>query len=77
MLAFVGSVLGIVLLYGASLSLKAMLETHFNLGALALVPGLFDLGVVAGITLIAALFGLAPALVALKRSLADGMTIKF
>ncbi|MCG8435109.1 MAG: FtsX-like permease family protein, partial [Gammaproteobacteria bacterium] len=77
LLAFVGSVLGIALLYGASWSLKALMETRFNLSALALMPGWFDLGVVAGITLIAGLFGLAPALLAMKRSLADGMTIKF
>ena len=65
------------MLYAASWSLITVLETHFNLGALALMPGWFDLGVIVGITLIAGLFGLAPALLALKRSLADGMTIKF
>ncbi len=77
LLAFVGAVLGVGLLYGASWMLKGMLETQFNLGALALLPGWFDLGVVVAITLIAGLFGLPPALLALRRSLADGMTIKF
>ncbi|MEM9055919.1 MAG: ABC transporter permease [Pseudomonadota bacterium] len=76
LLAFLGATLGLVLLYSASWSLKALLESRFNLSALALAPGWFDLAVVAGITLAAALFGLAPALLALRRSLADGMTIR-
>lgn len=76
LLAFTGAVLGVALVYGVSWALKGLLETHFNLGTLSLAPGLFDAGLVAVITLIAALFGLPPALVALKRSLADGLTIK-
>lgn len=77
LLAFAGSVLGVALVYAASWALKALLEAKFNLGALALMPGWFDAGVVAGVTAIAALFGLVPAVIALKRSLADGMTIQF
>ncbi len=77
LLALVGALLGVILVYGVSWGLQAMLEARFNLGALALMPGWFDLAVVAGITTIAGIFGLPPALLALKRSLADGMTIKF
>ena len=77
LLAFIGSVLGVALVYGASWALIGVLESQFNLGALALMPGLFDIGVVGVITGVAALFGLPPALIALKRSLADGLTIRF
>ncbi|MEO1575462.1 MAG: ABC transporter permease, partial [Pseudomonadota bacterium] len=77
LLALVGALLGVALLYASSWVLKALLESRFNLSALPLAPGLFDLWVVLGVTGIAALFGLIPALIALRRSLADGMTIQF
>ena len=77
LLAFLGAVLGFAMLYGASWILQPILEERFNFGAINLVPGLFDLYVVGGITLIAALLGLIPAIIALRRSLADGLTIRF
>ena len=77
LLALVGALLGVALLYASSWVLKALLESRFNLSALPLAPGVFDLWVVLGVTGIAALFGLIPALVALRRSLAHGMTIQF
>lgn len=77
LLAFIGSVLGALLVYVASWALQDVLAQQYNLGAMALAPGLFDMGVVAVITAVAGLFGLPPALVALKRSLADGLTIRF
>lgn len=76
LLAFGGALLGIACLYGASWALKDMLAAQFNIGALNLAPGLFDLYVVGSISLIAALLGLIPALIALQRSLKDGLTIK-
>ncbi len=77
LLAFIGACLGIGLLYGASWLLKAPLEARFNISTLNLVPGWFDVKVIAGITLLSALLGLIPAWLALKRSLADGLSVKF
>ena len=77
LLAFLGAVLGLAVLYGASWALQPILEERFNIGAINLVPGVFDLYVVGGVTLIAALLGLIPAIIALRRSLADGLTIRF
>ena len=74
--AFIGSVLGIAILYGASWGVSPLLEERFNIGALNLAPGLFDLYVVSGVTLLAALLGVIPAIIALKRSLSDGLTIR-
>lgn len=74
--AFIGAVLGIAVLYGTSWVLRPMLEERFNLGALDLAPGLFDLYVVGGVTCLAALLGLIPAMIALKRSLADGLSVR-
>ncbi len=77
LLAFIGAVIGLAFLYGASWFFQPFLEARFNLGAVNLTPGLFDLYVVGGVTLIAAALGLIPAVIALRRSLADGLTIRF
>jgi len=77
LLAFIGACLGVGLLYGASWLLKGPLEARFNISTLNLVPGWFDVKVILGITLIAAILGLIPALLALKRSLADGLSVRF
>ncbi len=75
-LAFVGAGLGLTLFYGLLWLFKPVLEARFNLGALRLWPGQFDLIVVLLVTFIAAALGLIPALLALKRSLSDGLTIR-
>ena len=76
LLAFTGGLLGLTLLYGFLWLARPFLEARFNISALRMWPGLFDIGVVGAITLIAALLGAIPAFVALKRSLADGLTIR-
>lgn len=76
LLAFIGAVLGVFFLYGAAWALQPILEARFNIGALNLVPGWSDFRVVSGVTLIAALLGLIPALIAMKRSLSDGLTVR-
>jgi len=77
LLAFIGALIGVGLVYGSSWALQGMLESRFNISTLNLVPSLFDVKVIVGITLISALLGLIPALVSLKRSLADGLSIRF
>ncbi len=77
LLAFIGACLGICLLYGISWLLKAPLETQFNISTLNTVPGSFDILVILGVTGLAALLGLIPALLALSRSLEDGLSVKF
>ena len=76
LLAFIGGILGLTLLYGFMWLARPFLEARFNISALQMWPGLFDLGVVGAVTLIAALLGAVPAFIALKRSLADGLTIR-
>lgn len=76
LLAFIGSTLGLALLYGLLWIFRPLLEGRFNIGALRLWPGQFDLAVVICITVIAAILGLIPALMALKRTLSDGLTIR-
>ncbi len=76
LLAGIGSILGIGFLYGMLWVTRGFLESRFNIGALQMWPGWFDASVVVVVTVVAALLGLIPALVALKRSLADGLTIR-
>lgn len=77
LLAFIGSVLGIAVLYVMINLARPMLEGRFNVGAVRTLPGVYDLGVIAGVTGLAALIGLIPAIFALKRSLADGLSVRF
>ena len=77
LLAFTGAISGIVCLYGMTMALSPWLEGRFNIGAARNLPGLFDLWVVLGVTCAAALLGLIPAIIALRRSLSDGLSIRF
>ncbi|MEP6341989.1 MAG: FtsX-like permease family protein [Maricaulaceae bacterium] len=76
LLAFMGSIVGLSVLYGLMWIFRPLLEARFNISALRMVPGQFDLYVVVFVTAIAAILGLVPALIALKRSLSDGLTIR-
>jgi len=76
LLAFIGSILGLTLLYGFLWLSRPFLEARFNISALRMWPGLFDFGVMGAVTIIAAFLGAIPAFIALKRSLADGLTIR-
>lgn len=76
LLALLGGVLGVALLYGGLWIFQPVLESRFNIGALRLVPGAFDLVVIGVITAIAAILGLFPAWIAMKRSLSDGLAIR-
>ena len=76
LLAFVGSVLGVTVMYGLLFLFQPLLEARFNIGAVRTLPGLYDLYVILGVTGLSALLGLIPALLALKRSLADGLSVR-
>ena len=76
LLAFIGSTLGLAILYGSLWAFKPFLEARFNISALRLLPGQFDISVVIFVTMMAAILGLIPAYLALKRSLSDGLTIR-
>ena len=77
LLALIGSSLGVGLVYGLLAVGRPLLEGRFNIGALSLMPGLYDIVVIGAVTAIAALLGVIPAWLALRRSLADGLSVKF
>ena len=74
LIALVGAVLGVILLYVLMWALSPYLEARFSISAIRKLPGLTDASVVMALTSISALLGLIPALVALKRSVADGLS---
>lgn len=76
LIAFIGAVLGVVLLYILLWILSPYLEARFSISAIKKLPGLTDVIVVFILTAIAALLGLIPALVALKRSVSDGLSTR-
>jgi len=76
LIALVGAVLGVALLYVLMWALSPYLEARFSISAIRKLPGLTDLYVVLGLTAISAVLGLIPALVALKRSVSDGLSTR-
>lgn len=77
LLAFTGAVLGVGVLYLLLALFRPVLEARFNIGALGALPGTYDFLVIGAVTGLAALLGLVPAWLALKRSLADGLSVRF
>ena len=77
LLALLGAVAGVVLLYGLLGLAGPWLESRYGIAPARSWPGFFDLGVIAGLTAIAAVLGLIPAIRAMRRSVADGLAIRF
>jgi putative ABC transport system permease protein len=77
LLAFLGSALGVALLYVGLWAFGPFLEARYGFAPARMVPGLFDLAVVAALTAVAAVLGLIPAIRAMRRSVADGLAIRF
>jgi len=76
LIAFTGAVIGVILLYVLLWTIGPYLETRFSIGAIKKFPGTTDAFVIIALTAIAALLGLIPALVALKRSVSDGLSTR-
>lgn len=76
LLAAFGSLIGIALTYLVFLSLSPLIEARFGIRLDLSPPGLTDLWVFTAVTGFAALLGVVPALVAMKNSLSDGLSIK-
>lgn len=76
LIALVGAVLGVVMLYVLVWALGPYLEARFSIGAIKKIPGMTEVYIVTALTAIAALLGLIPALTALKRSVSDGLSTR-
>jgi putative ABC transport system permease protein len=76
LLALMGSVLGIAVMYAGIYAFQPVLEAKFNIGAVRSLPGLYDFSVITGVTVLASILGLIPAIMALQRSLSDGLSVR-
>ncbi|MGJ3232255.1 MAG: ABC transporter permease [Oceanicaulis sp.] len=76
LLALAGAVIGTGLTYGGLALAAPLIETRFGILLPGLVPGLYDLAIIAAVTLAACVLGLIPAWRAYRNSLADGMTVR-
>ena len=76
MLAAVASVLGVATVHLGMLAGRSVLLDQFGLDLAAGVPGLFDIGVVAAVTLASAGIAILPAWRVYRFSLADGLTMR-
>jgi len=76
LLGFIGATLGAVFLNGGLALARPFLTEAYGITLLGTAPSLLDIYTVFAVTGAAILMGLVPAWIALKRSLADGLTVK-
>lgn len=76
LLALAGSLSGLAFLYAGLGVAAPILQSQFGIALAGVSPGLFDLWLVSGVTLATALLSGFPAWLAVRRSLADGLTVR-
>ncbi|MEO1472764.1 MAG: ABC transporter permease [Pseudomonadota bacterium] len=75
-LGFIGALLGAVVINFALAAAAPVLAERYGISLLGTGPGMTDLYVIGGVTLAALVIGAVPAATAVRRSLADGLSIK-
>jgi len=76
LLGFLGALIGATIVNAGLFVAKPILTSEYGITLLGTAPGLLDIHTVLAVTAAALLMGLVPAWIALKRSLADGLTVK-
>lgn len=76
MIGFGGAVVGGVLVYGGLAVFGPLATDRLGLVFAGAGPGVLDIGVIAFVSVLAALMGLVPALMAYRRTLSDGLNMK-
>ena len=75
-LGLLGAILGAILIQLIFMIAAPILSAQYGVALIGTGPGLVDLYTIAAVTLAALFLGIWPALTALRRSLADGLTIR-
>lgn len=75
-IGFIGAVLGVLMVQFIFAVLAPILTATYGIALIGTGLGSIDLIIVVIVTLLAMMLGLGPALVALRRSLADGLTVR-
>lgn len=76
LIGFMGAVIGIVIVHGLFALIAPALQARFGVAFGGGGPGLLDLYVLGAVTLASLLIGAVPALAAMRRSLADGLSVR-
>ncbi|MBU3919904.1 MAG: ABC transporter permease, partial [Alphaproteobacteria bacterium] len=76
LVGFLGAALGIVLVHALIGVLAPMLQSQYGVSFGVRLPGLVDLAVLGAVTTASLLIGAIPALTAMRRSLADGLSVR-
>lgn len=76
LVGFLGAALGIVLVHALIGVLAPMLQSQYGVSFGVRLPGLVDLAVLGAVTAASLLIGAIPALTAMRRSLADGLSVR-
>lgn len=76
LVGFLGAVLGIVIIYLLIGALAPLLQSQYGVSFAVGLPGAVDLIVLAAVTGASLLIGAVPALMAMRRSLADGLSVR-
>lgn len=75
-LGLIGAILGAVLIQLIFMIAAPILSAQYGVALIGTGPGLVDLYTIAAVTIAALFLGIWPALTALRRSLADGLTVR-
>jgi putative ABC transport system permease protein len=76
LIGFLGALLGIGLVYALMAGLAPFLQAQYGVAFAAGWPGPVDLAVLGVVTAASLLIGAVPALLAMRRSLADGLSVR-
>ncbi|KCZ98561.1 ABC transporter permease [Hyphomonas polymorpha PS728] len=76
LIGFMGALIGIVIVHGVFAAVAPMLQARCGVAFGAGGPGLLDLYVLGAVTLAALVIGAVPAVAAMRRSLADGLSVR-
>ncbi|WOR15024.1 ABC transporter permease [Hyphomonas sp. FCG-A18] len=75
-LGLIGAIAGVVLVQGLIFAAAPVLSAQYGIALMGTAPGLTDAITIGVVGLAAFLLGIMPALTALRRSLADGLTVR-
>lgn len=76
LLAAAGSLCGVLIVNGLLYVAAPTVEAHYGVTLSSLAPGLYDASIVLLVTAAGFILGLLPAILAYRRSLADGLTVR-
>lgn len=76
LIGFMGALIGIVIVHGMFAGIAPMLQARYGVAFGAGGPGLLDLYVLGAVTLASLVIGAGPAVAAMRRSLADGLSVR-